>query len=92
MPLILYYIFFRTQDVKVKDVVIPSNTMITPIMAEILKGEHWTEGDKFRPERFLDGRGDVIRFALIGHYSPLIGHYSHLIGHQGRAVHPLLRG
>ena len=44
-----------------KDAVIPANTMITPIMAEILKGEHWTEGEKFRPERFLDDRGEVIR-------------------------------
>ena len=51
----------RTQDVKVKDVVIPANTMISPIMAEILKGKHWTEGEKFRPQRFLDDRGEVIR-------------------------------
>ena len=51
----------RTQDVKVKDLVIPANTMINPIMAEVLKGDHWVEGKKFRPERFLDNKGDVVK-------------------------------
>ena len=40
---------------------IPANTMITPIMAEILKGDHWGDGETFRPERFLDGEGKVRR-------------------------------
>ena len=38
---------------------IPANTMITPVMAEILKGEHWGDGKVFRPERFLDAEGKV---------------------------------
>ena len=26
-----------------------------------MKGSHWTDGDEFRPERFLDLDGKVIR-------------------------------
>ena len=26
-----------------------------------MKGSHWTDGDEFRPERFLDLEGKVIR-------------------------------
>ena len=26
-----------------------------------IKGSHWTDGDEFRPERFLDEEGKVIR-------------------------------
>ena len=26
-----------------------------------MKGSHWTDGDEFRPERFLDVEGKVIR-------------------------------
>ena len=40
---------------------IPANTMITPIMTEILKGDHWGDGETFRPERFLDDQGKVRR-------------------------------
>ena len=51
----------RTKDVQVKDLVIPANTMINTVMAEVLKGDHWAEGKKFRPERFLDNKGDVVK-------------------------------
>ena len=51
----------RTKDVQVKDLVIPANTMINTVMAEILKGDHWAEGKKFRPERFLDNKGDIVK-------------------------------
>ena len=37
--------------------IIPANTMITPVMAEILKGDYWGDGKVFRPERFLDNEG-----------------------------------
>ena len=50
-----------------KDLVIPANTMINPIMAEVLKGDHWTEGKEFRPKRFLDNKGDVVKDA---HFIP----------------------
>ena len=46
---------------------IPANTMINPIMAEVLKGDHWPEGKEFRPERFLDNKGDVVKDA---HFIP----------------------
>ena len=63
----MFKIVSRTQDVKVKDLVIPANTMINPIMAEVLKGDHWPEGKEFRPERFLDNKGDVVKDA---HFIP----------------------
>ena len=50
-----------------KDLVIPANTMINPIMAEVLKGDHWPEGKEFRPERFLDNKGEVVKDA---HFIP----------------------
>ena len=40
---------------------IPANTMITAVMAEILKGDYWGDGTTFRPERFLDEEGQVKR-------------------------------
>ena len=33
--------------------------MIFPVMTQILKGDHWGDGEIFRPERFLDGFGNV---------------------------------
>ena len=41
--------------------VIPAGTLVTPIMAEIMKGEYWGDGQVFRPERFLDEAGRVIK-------------------------------
>ena len=45
---------------QVKDYVIPANTMIQAVMAEVLKGDHWVDGKIFRPERFLDNKGDLV--------------------------------
>ena len=30
-----------------------------PMMTEVLKGDHWKEGSKFDPERFLNDDGQV---------------------------------
>ena len=45
------------KDFTINGVTIPANTMIFPLMAEILKGDHWEDGLKFKPERFLDTDG-----------------------------------
>ena len=37
----------------------PAQTFIHPVMAEIMKGDHWKDGKAFRPERFLDGNGNL---------------------------------
>ena len=50
----------RTErDMMVNGQFIPADTMVTAIMAEILKGEYWGDGEIFRPERFLDEAGSV---------------------------------
>ena len=52
----------RTEkDMMVNGQFIPADTMVTAIMAEILKGEYWGDGEVFRPERFLDEAGSVRR-------------------------------
>ena len=35
--------------------------MITPIMTEVLKGDQWGDGQVFRPDRFLDADGNVVK-------------------------------
>ena len=41
---------------------IPANTMVSPLMSEILKGDHWGQDkEMFRPERFLDDNGEIIQ-------------------------------
>jgi len=50
-----------TRDIMVGGKIIPTNTLVFGLFAEILKGSHWTDGDEFRPERFLDLEGKVIR-------------------------------
>ena len=51
--------FTSSKDIEVNGEVIPAGTLITPIMAEILKGDHWGDGKVFRPERFLDKSGNI---------------------------------
>ena len=46
---------YRDSDIEVNGQIIPADTMVIPIMAEILKGGHWgPDAEMFRPERFLD--------------------------------------
>jgi len=40
---------------------LPENTLVQALYAEILKGDQWIDGTSFRPERFLDGEGNVVR-------------------------------
>ena len=52
----------RLRDIRVRGQLVPANTVITPVMAEVLKGDdHWGDGAVFRPERFLDEAGAVRR-------------------------------
>ena len=48
---------YTKTDVTVNGVVVPKDTFIQPLMAEILKGDYWTDGKSFIPERFLDDEG-----------------------------------
>ena len=53
---------YRDSDIEVNGQIIPADTMIIPIMAEILKGDHWgPDAEMFRPERFLDENGKVLK-------------------------------
>ena len=45
----------------VSGVLVPAGTTVWPIMAEVLKGDHWGDGTSFRPERFIDEAGRVRR-------------------------------
>merc|ERR1711997_750861 len=38
---------------------IPANTLIQPLLTNLLKGEYWGDGETFRPERFLDEEGNI---------------------------------
>ena len=49
------------RDITVNGLTIPANTIIKPLLTEILKGDHWVDGTKFMPERFLDADGNVRR-------------------------------
>lgn len=33
--------------------------MMIPLMTEVLKGDHWRDGQKFDPDRFLNADGQV---------------------------------
>ena len=46
-----------TADVFVDGLLIPKDTIIFGIFAEILKGDYWDNGDFFNPGRFLDEEG-----------------------------------
>ena len=47
------------RNFSVNGMIIPANTMIQPLLTEILKGNHWEEGSKFIPDRFLNNDGNV---------------------------------
>lgn len=49
------------KDLLVNGFTVPANTMIVGLYAEILKGSHWKDGMAFRPDRFLEAQGRVIR-------------------------------
>lgn len=48
-----------SRDLTVNGMKIPADTMFSPLMLEIQKGDHWGDGVTFRPERFLDSAGRV---------------------------------
>jgi len=59
-PLAIFH--FNSEDVEVNGMTIPANTMVSPLMSEILKGDHWGQDKKvFRPDRFLDDSGEIIQ-------------------------------
>ena len=47
-------------DLTVGDLTIPSGTRVGLLMSELLKGDHWGDGEIFRPERFLNEEGKCI--------------------------------
>merc|ERR1711976_245439 len=49
------------RDFTVNDITIPASTLIQPLLTEILKGSYWGDGEVFRPERFLNEKGEVIK-------------------------------
>ena len=48
-----------TTDVLLGDVLIPKDTVILGMFAEVLKGGHWDDGDVFRPSRFINKEGNI---------------------------------
>merc|ERR1711935_985206 len=49
-------------DVHINGVIIPKDTLVVPLFVEFLKGDSWDEGEKFKPERFLDEAGGLKKF------------------------------
>ena len=47
------------QDVKIRGITIPQNTVIAPLFGEVMKGDHWDDAETFNPERFLDENGEI---------------------------------
>ena len=45
------------RDITVNGLTIPADTVIVPVLTDVLKGEHWDNGMQFKPERFLDEDG-----------------------------------
>merc|ERR1712058_182812 len=48
-------------DMTVNGIIIPANTLVVPMNAELLKGSYWGDGSIFRPERFLDDAGKFLK-------------------------------
>ena len=49
------------RDLEVHGHTIPANTLMPPLLTEVLKGDHWGDGTSFRPERFIDEAGRLRR-------------------------------
>ena len=48
-------------ELEVRGHLLPAGTVVMPVMAEVMKGEHWGDGEVFRPERFLSASGQLRR-------------------------------
>ena len=46
-------------DLVINGHLIPANTRVLAVFAEVMKGDYWSEGEVFRPDRFLDDAGQV---------------------------------
>merc|ERR1712241_1049472 len=51
----------NSRDITVNGVTIPAHTMIQPLLTNLLKGDYWGDGTVFRPERFLDEDGALVK-------------------------------
>jgi len=49
------------KDITINGITIPANTLVQPLMTELLKGSYWGDGSIFRPERFLDDAGKSLK-------------------------------
>ena len=49
------------RDLEVHGHTIPANTLMQPLLTEVLKGDHWGDGTSFRPDRFIDEAGRLRR-------------------------------
>ena len=52
-------------DLVINGHLIPANTRVLAVFAEVMKGDYWCEGEMFRPDRFLDDAGQVKRDARL---------------------------
>ena len=52
---------YSRRSISVNGVTIPPNTVYHCLYAEVMKGEHWGDGEVFRPSRFLGEDGLVRR-------------------------------
>jgi len=50
-----------TRDFTINGITIPAHTLISPLLTNLLKGDYWGDGTTFRPQRFLDEDGNVVR-------------------------------
>ena len=50
-----------TKEVKIRGIIIPKNTLIVPLVGEVLRGKHWEDPNTFNPSRFLDEEGKIVK-------------------------------
>jgi len=49
------------RDFTINGITIPAHTLISPMLTNLLKGDYWGDGTTFRPQRFLDDDGNLVR-------------------------------